>query len=142
MSLASSLPHVGAALNVALTAVLVLAFIAIRRGREQLHRTRMLQALGLGVAFLVVYLLQNALLGHRRFPGDDWLKSVFMFILISHTIMAIALVPLVIMTVRRGLKGKREAHRKIARFTLATWLYVAVTAILLYMANNYVRPPV
>jgi putative membrane protein len=100
----------------------------------------MLSAFGVGLLFLGGYLLQVGLTGHKRFPGDDWVRSLFLGILLSHTLLAVVVVPLVLRTLYLGLKERLEAHKPLARVTLALWLYVAVTGVVIYWMNNHLRP--
>jgi putative membrane protein len=139
--MAELLPHWNAALNVGIAVLLVSAYAAIRRGRRDLHPRLMLGALGLGAAFLVSYVALVALVGHRRFPGDDWVRTLFLAILATHTALAVAVVPLALRTVYLAAQQRFAEHRRIARITLPLWLYVAVTGVVIYWMNNHLRPP-
>jgi uncharacterized membrane protein YozB (DUF420 family) len=97
-------------------------------------------ALALGVLFVIGYVAQVITLGHQRFPGDDWLRTLFLGILLSHTTLAVALVPLLSRTVYLALKARFDAHRRIAPFTLWIWLYVSSTGVIIYAMNTYLRP--
>jgi uncharacterized membrane protein YozB (DUF420 family) len=135
------LPHLIAGLNGACSGLLVWALLAIRRGDRDRHRRIMLANLGVCFVFLVAYLTQVALVGHKRFPGDDWVRTLFLGILTSHTLLAVSLLPLVPRTVYLALRGRFAEHRRIARFTYPIWLYVAVTGVVVYWMNNHLRPP-
>jgi putative membrane protein len=135
------LPHVGGALNAAVFALLIAAFVAIRRGRRELHPKLMLSAFALGVGFLVLYVAQVALMGHRRFPGDDAVRTLFLAILGTHTVLAVASVPLVLRAVYLGARERFPEHRRIVRFTYPIWLYVSLTGVVIYWMNHHLRPP-
>jgi putative membrane protein len=134
------LPHVCGALNGVIAGQLLAAFAAIRSGRRELHARIMMSAVVTGVLFLVLYTLQSALLEHRRFPGHDWVRTVFVGVLASHELLAVVVVPLVARTVYLARKGRLLEHRKLVRFTYPVWMYVALTGIFIYWMNNHVRP--
>jgi putative membrane protein len=131
---------VNGALNAAIAALLVAALVAIRTGRRDTHRRLMLSAVSLGVAFVVLYVLQTSLTGHRRFPGDDWVRTFFLAVLATHTALAIAVVPLVARTLHLALLERFAEHRRLVRVTYPVWLYVALTGLFIYAMNNFVRP--
>lgn len=140
MTPAQVLPHVCGTLNAVIAALLLAALAAIRTGRRELHARFMGTAVVTGVGFLVIYTLQSAILEHRRFPGHDWIRATFIAILGSHELLAVVAVPLIARTVYLARKGRFAEHRKLVRFTYPVWLYVAVTGIVIYWMNNYVRP--
>lgn len=141
MSLAALFGHFHALLNVAIIGFLYAARAAVRRGDRDVHKRRVLTALGIGIVFIVSYLAQMGLVGHRRFPGDDWVRQLYSIVLLTHTIVAVALVPLVIRTLQHALRGRFAEHRRLVRFTFPAWIYVSVTALFIYVMNVYVRPP-
>jgi putative membrane protein len=134
------LPHLNGALNAAITALLIAALVAIRRGRRETHRRLMLSAVSLGTLFIVLYVVQTSLSGHRRFPGDDWVRTLFLWVLSTHTVLAVAVVPLVARTVFLALRERFAEHRRIVRVSYPVWLYVALTGLFIYWMNNFVRP--
>ncbi len=140
MGLQDLLPHVNGALNAAITVLLIAALVAIRRGRRETHRRLMLSAVSLGTLFIVLYVVQTSLSGHRRFPGDDWVRTLFLCILATHTVLAVAVVPLVARTLQLALRERFAEHRRIVRVTYPVWLYVALTGLFIYWMNNFVRP--
>lgn len=140
MTLPQALPHVNGALNVAVTALLLAALIAVRSGRSLLHGRLMRLAVAAGLVFLASYALQWALVPHRRFPGDDWVRVAFVTVLGSHELLAVIAVPLVWRTVLLARSGRVEAHRRLVRFTYPVWIYVAVTGVMIYVLRNHVRP--
>jgi len=126
------LPALNAVLN-ALSAVLLLAgYRFIRRREIARHRLCMLAAFGVSVAFLTSYLIYHAQVGSVRFPGTGFIRPVYFAILITHTLLAISVPPLAIITLARGLGGRFERHRSIARWTFPIWLYVSVTGVVVY----------
>ena len=139
--MAAYLPHWNAVLNLGIAVLLVSAFAAIRRGRRDLHPRLMVGALALGALFLVSYVVQVSLVGHSRFPGDDWVRTLFVAILATHTLLAVAVVPLALRTVTLAAHGRFPEHRRIARITFPIWLYVSLTGVVIYWMNNHLRPP-
>lgn len=128
----SSLPTVNASLN-GLAALLLLAgFLAIRSGQRELHRKLMLAAFSCSVLFLVCYLLYHAQVGSKRFPGTGTVRTFYLALLASHTVLA-ALVPFgAILALRRALQGKFEQHRRLTRWVWPVWMYVSVTGVVIY----------
>lgn len=129
---APALASLNAGLN-ALTAILLaLGFAHIRRGRVRRHRRFMLAATLTSAAFLTSYLIYHYTAGSVPYRGGGWVRVVYFTVLISHVVLAAAVVPLVLVTLYRALKGRREAHRKLARWTLPVWAYVSVTGLVVY----------
>jgi uncharacterized membrane protein YozB (DUF420 family) len=129
----ADLPAVNATLNGASALLLVAGFLSIRRRRVVLHRTLMLSAIGTSALFLITYLYYHAHAGTTRFMATGWIRPVYFVILISHTVLAIVIVPLVVVTLYRALRGDFLRHRPIARITLPVWLYVSLTGIAVYL---------
>jgi putative membrane protein len=127
-------------LNALSAVLLVSALVAIRRGERELHRNLMIVNLGVSIVFLVCYVIQIATLGHKSFPGNDWVRTAFLTILISHTILAVCLVPLVLRTFFLAFRQRFSEHRRIARITFPVWLYVSVTGVVIYWMVNHLRP--
>ena len=126
------LPIVNTAL-IALSGVSVLVgYIAVRLRRIQLHRRAMLVGTVFAALFLIVYVLRYFLLGTKLYTGEGWVRLVYFAILISHTILAIILGPLVLVTLGRAFRRQFSRHRAIARVTLPVWLYVAVTGWIIF----------
>jgi len=130
-----------AGLNTVSAALLVSALVAIKQGLRERHKRLMVVNLGVSATFLVVYVTQQVLVGHQRFPGDDWVRTLFLWILTTHTILAVALVPLVLRTFYLGFRERFQEHRKIARWTFPIWLYISVTGVVIYWMNHHLRPP-
>jgi uncharacterized membrane protein YozB (DUF420 family) len=127
------LPALNAGLNSATTVLLVTGFLLIRRGRVAAHRACMLGALTMGTLFLASYLTYHARIGSKPFEGEGWIRPVYFSILISHTLLAAAVVPMAIVTATRGLKGRFDRHKRLARWTFPIWLYVSVTGVVIYL---------
>jgi uncharacterized membrane protein YozB (DUF420 family) len=126
------LPGVNAVLNATAAILLITGYALIKRRREAAHKACMLAATACSALFLTCYLVYHAHVGSVKFQGQGTIRTVYFTILISHTVLAVVNVPLVILTLVRAFKGDRERHRRIARITLPTWLYVSVTGIVVY----------
>ena len=121
--------------------LLVLAFRAIRGHAIERHRRLMLAAAAAAAVFLVSYLVYHAHVGSVRFTGQGPVRALYYTILISHTILAVAIVPLVLRTQYLGLKRRDEPHRRLARWTLPLWLYVSITGVVIYVMLYQLYPP-
>ena len=126
------LPAFNAFLNAASAILLTTGYVFIRRRRVAAHRRCMLSAFITSTIFLVSYLTLRYFAGITRFTGQGWIRPVYFTILISHTMLAAAIVPLALVTVSRGLSGRYERHVPIARWTLPLWLYVSATGVIVY----------
>jgi uncharacterized membrane protein YozB (DUF420 family) len=129
----SILPHLNAALNATSFLLLVTAFYQIKRGNVGAHRKLMLSALAVSALFLISYVVYHAQHGSVRFQGQGPVRAVYFVILVTHVILAAAIVPLVAVTLRRALRGDFARHRRIARWTYPIWLYVSVTGVVVYV---------
>lgn len=126
------LPTLNAILNGTATVFLVAGFVCIKRGRQIAHRNCMLTAFACSLAFLTSYLIYHYQAGSVRFPGTGWLRTLYLSILLTHTVLA-AIVPfLAVVTLFRGLRRQIDKHVPIARITLPIWLYVSVTGVVVY----------
>jgi len=128
----SIFPVINASLNGTSAVLLVTAHSMIKRGRVVTHRRLMLAAVITSSLFLVSYLYYHAHVGSVHFQGQGWSRPVYFSILISHTTLAAAIVPLVIITLSRALRQRFDRHRAIARWTYPIWLYVSVTGVIIY----------
>jgi len=126
------LPTVNAALNATSAALLLAGWWLVRRGHRRAHRAAMLAALATSSAFLVSYVVYHVEVGSVRFTGEGAVRAVYFAILISHTVLAAAVLPLVLVTVTRALRGRFERHRAVARYTLPLWLWVSVSGVVVY----------
>lgn len=126
------LPTINATLNGTCAVLLLAGFFSIRKGRLVAHKRFMESAFLTSVLFLCSYLTYHALHGSTPFPGTGWGRPVYFAVLISHTALAILIVPLVVRTLWLAVKNRYEEHRRIARWTLPLWLYVSVTGVVVY----------
>ena len=126
------LPTLNAVLNSTSAALLAAGYTAIRRRAIPVHRAFMVAALVTSTAFLASYLTYHAQVGSIRFQGQGWIRPVYFAILVSHTILAAAIVPLIAITVRYALRRDFSRHQRIARWTLPLWFYVSVTGVVIY----------
>jgi putative membrane protein len=140
VTLGELLPPVNAALNATSASLLFLGWRAIRAGDRARHRALMLSALAASALFLAGYLTRVALTGTHRFPGTGLLRAAYLALLGSHTALAAAALPLVLVTFGLALRGRLEAHRRVARWTFPVWLYVSVTGVLVYVMLYWVAP--
>ncbi len=138
----SYLPHLNAILNATCALLLFSGYSFIRAGRVAAHRTCQMAAVIVSVIFLASYLTYHYQHGATRFAGEGLVRPIYFTILISHTILAIVIVPLVGVTLYRALKADFVRHRKIARFTLPLWLYVSITGVIVYLMLYQIYPSV
>ena len=129
----SDLPALNATLNATSAILLTIGWILIRRGRIAQHRAVMIAAVCTSAVFLVSYLVYHAQVGSVRFTKQGPIRAVYFTILLTHTVLAAAIVPLVLVTLTRGLRARYERHRRIARWTMPLWLYVSVTGVIVYL---------
>ena len=128
------LPAINATLNGTSAILLMCGYIAIRSNRVHVHRAFMLAALVTSTLFLTCYVIYHANIGSKPFPGRGWIRPVYFAMLISHVILAAALLPLVLITLIRAFRARFDAHRRLARWTWPIWMYVSVTGVLIYLA--------
>jgi uncharacterized membrane protein YozB (DUF420 family) len=126
------LPALNACLNALAAVLLATGYVLIRRGHREAHRRAMLGAVACSAVFLASYLTYHAQVGSVRFQGQGPIRTLYFAILISHTILAALIVPLVVATLIPALRGRFERHRRLARVTLPLWGYVSVTGVVIY----------
>jgi uncharacterized membrane protein YozB (DUF420 family) len=136
----SILPHLNAVLNATSFVLLVCGLYFILRGRVAAHRACMISALVVSCLFLVSYVVYHAQYGSMRFRGQGFVRPLYFAILITHVVLAAAIVPLVTVTLRRALRGDFTRHRRIARWTYPLWLYVSVTGVVVYLMLYQLYP--
>jgi uncharacterized membrane protein YozB (DUF420 family) len=136
----TDLPTLNAALNTTSTLLLLAGYVCIRRQQRMAHRNCMLAACVTSLAFLTSYLIYHAQVGHTRFIEPAWFRPFYLGLLFTHLVGAIAIVPLVLLTLWRALRGRFEQHRRVARWTWPLWLYVSVTGVLIYWLLYHVFP--
>jgi putative membrane protein len=137
----SNLATVNACLNALSGFLLVLGHRAIRRFQIERHRRLMVAAAAASALFLASYLTYHAKVGSVRFSGQGLARPVYFTVLISHTVLAAAVLPLALRTLYLGLKRRDEKHRRIARWTYPIWLYVSVTGVVVYFMLYLLYPP-
>jgi uncharacterized membrane protein YozB (DUF420 family) len=128
----SIFPVINATLNGTSAVLLLIGHNFIKRGRVAAHRAVMITAVGLSTLFLISYLYYHAHVGSVHFKGRGLSRPIYLSILTSHTLLAAAIVPLVIITLTRALRERFDRHRAIARWTYPLWLYVSVTGVVIY----------
>ena len=129
----SLFPAINATLNGASAILLTTGRFFIARKQVQRHKACMIAAVATSSVFLACYLYYHAHVGSVRFPGQGWVRPVYFTILISHTLLAAAVVPLVLLSLINGLKSRFDRHRRISRWTFPVWLYVSVTGVVVYI---------
>jgi putative membrane protein len=127
------LPTVNAGLNGLALILVVAAWMAIRRKNVGLHRRLMLAAVTTSALFLVSYVLHHASACSKPFLGTGNVRALYFAILVTHVVLAAAIVPLVLLSLRRGLRMEVVAHRRVARRTAPLWVYVSVTGVIVYL---------
>lgn len=137
------LPHINAILNASSACLLLAGFRFIRLGRIQSHRNSQLTALFTSTLFLISYLTYHYYHGATRFTGLGLVRPFYFVLLTSHTILAVVIVPLILITLYRAAKSDFIRHKRIARWTLPLWLYVSVTGVIVYLMlyHFYPTPP-
>jgi putative membrane protein len=132
------LPPIYATINGITAVVLVAGVLAIKNGKRILHERLMTLAIVLSLAFLVMYVAYHMTTDSAKFGGEGLVRMVYFFILISHILLSIAVIPLVLITYVRALAKRFDRHKKIAKITFPIWLYVAVTGVIVYlMISSY-----
>ena len=127
------LPHLNALLNGIAAVLLMRGWLLIRQHRWQEHRRHMIAAFVTSGLFLISYVTYHAQAGSRPFPGTGVVRTIYFGILIPHVILAAAVLPLAIVTLRRGLRRDDTRHRRLAKWTLPIWLFVSVTGVIVYV---------
>lgn len=136
----SVLPHINACLNTTSGLLLVAGYFFIRRRRVTAHLSCMIGALVVSVLFLVSYLVYHNHHGTTRFTGEGIVRPVYFIILGTHTILAAVIVPLILITLRRAVRGDFGRHRRLARWTFPLWLYVSITGVVVYLMLYQIYP--
>jgi len=129
----SFLPPIYATINGVTAVLLVSALIAIKNGKRTLHENLMKTCIGLSAAFLVMYVLYHMTSDPTSYGGEGALKYIYFFILITHILLSVAVIPMVLFTFVRAWRGDYVRHRALAKITFPIWLYVAVTGVVVYL---------
>jgi uncharacterized membrane protein YozB (DUF420 family) len=127
------LPALNATLNGTSAVLLTYGYTLIRRGRKEQHKRVMISAFIVSIVFLISYLIYHSQVGSVRYPHEGPMRTVYLTILFTHTVLAATVPILAIITLRRALKNKFDRHRAIAKWTLPIWLYVSVTGVVVYL---------
>jgi uncharacterized membrane protein YozB (DUF420 family) len=136
----SDLPAVNASLNGLSAILLSLGYYFIRRKNQAAHQKCMLAAVVTSVLFLACYLTYHAKAGRTIFKDPHWFRPIYITLLLTHTVLAVTVIPLVIITLSRALKQRFELHKKIARWTWPIWMYVSVTGVIVYLLLYKIFP--
>ena len=140
------LPAVNASLNGLSAVFLTTGFVFIKRGNKTAHRNCMISAFCVSVIFLICYLTYHTYLavvlhqGPTRFFEPQWFRPIYLTILLTHTVLAMVIVPLILMTLWRAKTERFEAHKRIARWTWPLWMYVSVTGVVVYLLLYRIYP--
>lgn len=129
----SFLPPIYATVNALTAVLLVVAFFAIKNGKRERHERLMKICIGLSASFLIMYVAYHLTSESTSFGGQGAIRYIYLFILITHILLSIGVIPFVLFTFVRGLAGNFERHRKLAKITFPIWLYVAVTGVIVYL---------
>lgn len=129
----SDLPTLNATLNASSALFLISGYLFVRARQIGRHRICMGAAFLTSILFLISYLTYHFQVGSKPFAGQGGIRVVYFSILFSHTVLAVAIVPMALVTLRRALAGRFEQHRRIARWTLPLWLYVSITGVIVYL---------
>jgi uncharacterized membrane protein YozB (DUF420 family) len=116
-------------------------YVAIRSGKIAVHKAFMISAFAASSVFLVSYLLYHYRVGHVPFQGQGWIRPVYFVLLLTHTILAVVIVPMILVTLRRAWLERFDRHRIIARWTLPLWFYVSVTGVIVYLMVYQIYRP-
>jgi putative membrane protein len=133
-------PAINACLNGASAVFIFAAWRAIKRGDRGRHERWMLTALGLSMLFLISYVIRFLMSGTHRYPVEGWTKVVYLAVLASHTLLAMAVPFLVGRAVIMAYRGRFDAHRRVVRFALPIWFYVSVTGVVIYLMLYQLAP--
>lgn len=136
----SDLPAVNATLNGLSAACLTAGYIFIRRKNQTAHRNCMVTAVILSVLFLACYLTYHFKAGRTVFKDPEWFRPIYLTLLLTHTVLAVTIVPMIIITLSRALRERFDAHKKIARWTWPLWMYVSVTGVIIYLLLYQIFP--
>lgn len=127
------LPPIYASINALTAVILIVAVIQIRKGNRKLHERLMKSAIALSVVFLVLYMIYHMTSDSTTYGGDGILKYIYYFVLITHILLSIVVIPFVLITFVRAISDQFYKHRKIARITYPLWLYVAISGVIVYL---------
>lgn len=137
LSFSAELPHLNALLNAITTALLITGYVFIKKGLKKAHILTMLTATATSGLFLISYIIYHHFQGDTPFLGEGWIRPVYFFILITHIVLSMGMVPMVFATLYQAARKNYVAHKKIARITFPIWLYVSVTGVMIYFLLHF-----
>ncbi len=129
----SIIPAFNAAVNFTVTLLLIVGYVFMKRKMISFHKYAMITAFCFSSLFLISYVIYHTLAVETHFGGEGWIRPVYFTLLITHIILAAAIVPMILFTLTRGLQSRFDKHRRIAKWTWPLWLYVSVTGVLVYL---------
>lgn len=132
MNAAAILPHVTASLNALALTLVLIGFVLIRRGRRDWHRRAMLAAAVTSALFLLAYVAYHLMAPIFVFRGQGLIRPIYYSLLITHVVLAVLVTPMVLLTLHRGLAGRFDAHRSLARWTWPLWVFVSASGLVVY----------
>lgn len=127
------LPTLNASLNALAATLLLSGYVAIKQKKEDLHKVLMVLALIVSAVFLTSYLIYHAQVPSKKFPDLGWIKTLYLFILIPHIVLAAGMVPMILKTFWHAYKKEWDKHKRIAKITFPIWMYVSVTGVIVYL---------
>jgi uncharacterized membrane protein YozB (DUF420 family) len=136
----SDLPAVNASLNAMSAMLLAVGFVLIRRGRQAAHRNFMVAAIVCSVLFLTCYVIYHLHAGRTVFKDPAWFRPIYLTLLLTHTTLAVVIIPMIIITASRAARRRFDLHKKIARWTWPIWMYVSVTGVVIYFLLYQIFP--
>ena len=136
----SDLPAVNASLNCLSAILLSAGYYFIRRKNQAAHRNCMVAAVCTSTLFLISYLVYHSQAGRTVFREPQWFRPIYLTILLTHTVLAVVIVPMVLVTLSRAIQGRFELHRKVACWTWLLWMYVSTTGVLIYLLLCQIFP--
>ena len=136
----TDLPVVNAVLNSLSAVLLTLGFVFIKTGNKIAHRNCMISAFLTSSLFLVCYLTYHYYAGATRFLNPQWFRPIYLVLLLTHTVLAVAVVPMILLTFNHAFRARFDKHRVIARWTWPVWMYVSITGVLIYLLLYQIFP--
>ncbi len=136
----SDLPALNATLNAISAIFLACGYFFIRRKNILAHRNCMISAFCTSTVFLVCYLVYHFNVGRTNFVKPPWFRPIYLTLLLTHTVLAVVIVPMIFITLSRALRAKFDLHKKIARWTWPLWMYVSVTGVIIYFLLYQIFP--
>ena len=138
MEIIPTIPHALAILNTLSASLVGAGYINIRRGNKAVHKICMISALAVSTVFMIFYLYYHAKVGYIPFAGQGDIRYVYFSLLASHVVLAAIVLPMVLITAGLAIAGKFSTHKRIARWTLPTWLYVSISGVIIYIMSFHI----